>query len=126
MSIGSRIKKRREEKNISLSELARQTDVSKGYLSSLESENAPRPSADTLYKIARVLGTTVADLLGEKPDRAEQKIPESLRKFAEQENLTESDVKMLAAIEYRGERPETEDDWRFIYESIKRTIQSKS
>lgn len=126
MSIGTRIKKRREEKNISLSELSRQTGISKGYLSSLESENADRPSADTLYKIAQALGTTVADLLGEKQARTEQKIPESLRKFAEKENLTESDVKMLAAIQYRGERPETEADWRFIYESIKRTIQSKN
>jgi hypothetical protein len=49
-------------------------------------------------------------------------IPESLREFAKEAELPESDILMLAGIQYRGKRPETLDDWRFIYESIKRTL----
>jgi hypothetical protein len=31
-------------------------------------------------------------------------------------------VEMLASIQYRGKRPDTVEDWRFIFESIKRTL----
>lgn len=49
-------------------------------------------------------------------------VPDSHLDFAKQEHLTHADVEMLAAIQYRGKRPETVSDWRFIFESIKRTL----
>jgi transcriptional regulator with XRE-family HTH domain len=124
--VGERITQRRQEKNLSLAELARRAEVSKGYLHSIESGETQRPSAETLFKIANALSTTIADLLGEASITHEDDgiliIPDTLREFAEIENLTSADVQMLARIEYRGKRPDTVDDWRFIFESIKRTL----
>ncbi len=122
MGVGARIKQRREEKGINLSRLARDSGVSKGYLSTLESGDTQKPSADTLFKIAKALGVTVADLMDEHIERSKQNIPESLLKFARSAGLADTDIKMLAGIVYRGQRPETEEDWRFLYESIRRTI----
>lgn len=124
-TVGDRIKKRREELRISLNQLAEKSGVAKGYIWELENGTSKdaRPSADTLFKIADALGTSTADLLGKRVrPRSRITIPPSLKAFAERNNLPESDVKMLAAVQYRGERPETEEDWQYIYESIRRTI----
>jgi transcriptional regulator with XRE-family HTH domain len=121
--IGQNIRRFREEANLSLSELAERASVSKGYLSALENEDAEtrrRPSGQSLYKIAEALGVTVADLLGEHTHLDEPvEVPGSLREFAEQEGLPESDVMMLARIEFRGEQPRTAKAWGFLYDAIK-------
>jgi transcriptional regulator with XRE-family HTH domain len=122
-TVGERIRLRRTEMNIALAELARRAGLSKGYLHAIETGDTQNPSAEILFRIANELKTTIADLLGEEsvePDTAE--ISESLREFAHQENLTEADVTMLARIQYRGKRPNNVDDWRYIFESIKRTL----
>ncbi len=122
-NVGERIKVRRTEMNIALAELARRAGLSKGYLHAIETGDTQNPSAEILFRIANELKTTIADLLGEEPvepDIAE--ISDSLRKFAKLENLTDDDVAMLARIEYRGKRPNNVDDWRYIFESIKRTL----
>ena len=36
--------------------------------------------------------------------------------------VVDDDIQMLAAIRYRGEQPRTIADWRYLYESIQRTI----
>ena len=123
-TIGERIKARRLEMNVSLAELARRADVSKGYLHSIESGETQSPSAEVLFKIAHELGTTIADLLGETetPVPSAVEIPENLRQLAQEDNLTKADVRMLANIRYRGKQPQSVADWRFIFESIKRTV----
>ena len=121
--VGDRIRQRRLEKNLSLAELARRADLSKGYLHSIEGGDTQNPSAEILFRIANELGTTIGDLLGEDTiEDLVQDIPASLLQFAEEDNLTEADIKMLGKIQYRGKRPETVADWRFIFESIKRTL----
>jgi transcriptional regulator with XRE-family HTH domain len=68
MTLGERIKDLRRQHNLSISELARRAGVSKGYLWSLEHPakggKGPRPSAETVYAIAKEFGVTVATLLG--------------------------------------------------------------
>lgn len=122
--LGDRIRQLRKQKRMTLSELARQASVSKGYLSQIERGDAGRPSAQALHGIASVLGTSVASLLGMPVGEADTEImiSESLRKFAEVENLSEDEVAMLARVRYRGRQPRTVEDWRFLYESIKRSI----
>jgi transcriptional regulator with XRE-family HTH domain len=122
MALGERIKQRREEKGITAIELSRRAQISKGYLSELESGRAARPSGTILFRIATSLGTTVADLLGEEIRPANSAAPAELQAFAEEERLPEEDVRMLARIRFRGEQPRTKDDWRFLYESIRRSI----
>ena len=128
-TMGQRIKRRREELHISLNQLSEKSGVAKGWLWEIENEKRDkdvRPSAETLFKIAEALGTSAADLLGKKiqqnttPDR-----PDALKSFAQENDLTDADVEMLARIEFRGEKPETKEDWQYIYESIRRTILGK-
>jgi len=126
MGLAERIKLRRQEKGLSAAELARQAKISKGYLSEIESGITPRPSADVLYRVAVALGTTVADLLDRQETRpVTRTVPPSLRAFADDESLPDADVQMLAQIRFRGEQPSSADDWRFLYESIKRSIRPR-
>lgn len=119
--LGDRIRRYRRQKELSLSELADRAGISKGYISNLErNSETTRPSANTLFAIAKALGVTMADLHGHEPVvTAAEGIPKSLREFAEAENLPESDIRMLAAIEFRGERPRTKERWRYIYDAIR-------
>lgn len=122
MTLGERIRQRRDEKGITAIELARQAEISKGYLSELESGRAARPSGTILFRIASALGTTVADLLGEEIRPVNTATPAELKEFADEAELPEEDVRMLARIRFRGEQPRSKDDWRFLYESIRRSI----
>jgi transcriptional regulator with XRE-family HTH domain len=122
MSLGERIKQRREEKVLRPIELARLAEVSKGYLSEIESGGAPRPSGAVLFRIATVLGTTVADLLDKEIRPAANSVSQALKDFAEEADLPEEDVRMLTQVRFRGDQPSSKEDWRYLYESIKRSI----
>jgi len=122
MELGERIKKRRKERGLIAAELARQAEISKGYLSEIESGQASRPSGTVLFRIATALGTSIADLLGKEIQPLTGDVNSGLREFARLEQLPEGDVQMLARIRFRGDQPRTVDDWRYLYESIKRSI----
>lgn len=123
MELAERIKKRMDEKGLSLADLARETKVAKGYLWEILNDQAKKPSASTLYEIAKVLGTSVADLLGrESSEPSPAKIPPLLQILADDEKLPQEDISMLASINFRGKQPKTKDDWKFLYESIKRSM----
>lgn len=125
MELAQRIQVRMKEKGWRLADLARETNVAKGYLWEILGGKAKRPSANTLYEVARALGTSVADLLAKEVniDQGElSDIPEPLRELIEKEELPEEDARMLASITFRGDQPKTKDDWKFLYESIKRSI----
>lgn len=122
--IGQRIQRLREESDLSLSQLADRSTVSKGYLWKLEKgATESRPSAETLYKIARALGTSMSALIGKSVLVDEPKnIPPSLEKFAEQEELRPREKAMLAQISFRGRQPERSEDWAFLWDAIKRSM----
>jgi transcriptional regulator with XRE-family HTH domain len=122
VALSDRIKQRREEKGINGVELARRAQISKGYLSEIESGRASRPSGVVLYNLATALGTTVADLLEQEVKPTTRIIPLGLCQLAKLDNLPTEDVEMLAQIRFRGEQPETLEDWRYLYESIRRSI----
>lgn len=61
--IGARVKQLREEKKMSMTELAEKAGVAKSYLSSLERNLQTNPSIQFLEKIAIVLGVPVDSLL---------------------------------------------------------------
>ncbi len=119
-SIGDRIRKYRGDTGLSLSQLAISAGVSKGYLWSLENTAGKRPSAETLYAVAKALGVTMSALLGRRLlAKQPTDIPDSLHEFAQAKGLPESDVRMLAGIEFRGVRPQTRERWEHIYNSIR-------
>ncbi len=106
---------------MSLSQLANKSGVSKGYLWNLESRSdGKRPSAETLYAIAKALGVTISDLLGrELLTTPPTEIDPSLEQFAKEDKLPQADVRMLASIQWRGDPPRTVERWRYIYQAIK-------
>ena len=126
MKLGQKIRQLREDKGFSLNGLAEEASISKAYLSQLENDVSQQPSAKILLKIAAALGTTIADLL-DRPVRVRsddfREVPEGLRKLIDERgkelDIREEDVKMLMNIRYRGNQPETPEDWEHILRTIR-------
>ncbi len=126
MNLSQKIRQLREEKEWSLNKLAEMAGVSKAYLSQLENNVSKQPSAEVLLKIASALRTTIADLL-DKPVRVYAKdfgeMPDGLRELIDEQgdtlDIREEDVKMLMSIRYRGNQPETPEDWEHILRTIR-------
>ena len=126
MDLSQKIKKLRQEQEVSLSKLAETSGISKAYLSQLENNVSKQPSGEILFKIASALGTTIADLL-DKPVRVQAEdfgemadgLRELISKRGEELDIREEDVKMLMSIRYRGKQPTTIEDWEYILQSIR-------
>jgi transcriptional regulator with XRE-family HTH domain len=121
-AIGKRIREFRAEKGVTAARLAKEANVSRSYLSELENGtgNHQRPSARVLYALGKALGVSMSELLGRPLILEPNSRPSaSLRKFAELDELSPSDVEMLASIQFRGDAPRTPDRWRFIYQAIR-------
>jgi XRE family transcriptional regulator, master regulator for biofilm formation len=125
--IGERIRRRREELNLSLSALAEKAGVAKSYVSSLENGQVnSRPSGRTLYRIAEALGTTMSDLLGTRLlVETATEIEPSLAEFAEDAGLTDRDVAMLAGVHFRGQQPQDKEAWAFVWRAIKASVETE-
>ncbi|MBI2842741.1 MAG: helix-turn-helix domain-containing protein [Armatimonadetes bacterium] len=125
-ALGARVTGARTAKGVSVAQLAELAGVSKAYMHQIENGECKRPSAQVMFDIANVLGTSVGYLLGRTPDTPEPgkvRIPASLRRFAElHQEIGKEDVEMLARIRHRGDQPKTEKDWEYLWESIKRSV----
>jgi transcriptional regulator with XRE-family HTH domain len=97
----------------------------------LESGDMTNPSLDKLFKISEALECTIADLAGEPKTVVREdppwEIPDSLREFAKRKKregdpLKDEELKSLAHMQYRGKRPQTIEDWAYVYEFLKRTF----
>lgn len=121
-SLGQKIRKLREGRGWSLSDLARETEISRSYLYELEAGRRSNPTRNVLQRLSDALGSDLSDLVD--GDVSEGKgIPESLKQFAEKEGLGPAEVRMLAGLEYRGRKPQNEQQWRLLYQVIKATLQ---
>lgn len=124
--LGERVATARRTNSLSVAQLADLAGVSRAYLHQIESGDCKRPSAQVLYNLATVLGTSIAHLLG-KPDcdkePVSRSIPRSLLELAaSRSDIAREDVEMLAAIRHRGKQPRTTKDWEFVWESIVRSV----
>lgn len=63
MNVGSIIKKKREEMNLSQNQLAKRAGISQAALSSLEAETT-KPNIETVFLLAKALNCSVPELLG--------------------------------------------------------------
>ena len=68
----TRLAELRTVAGITQQELARQSGVKQGIISLIESGATQFPRLDTAAKLARALGCTIDELLGEKEDESEQ------------------------------------------------------
>ena len=95
--LGEKIRAQRQQKKLSLEQLAELTESSKSYLWELENKDAPRPSAEKVAKIAAVLEVTTEFLLSEStatPDEAV--IDEAF--FRKYKRLPEADKRKIRRI----------------------------
>ena len=69
--LGASIRAAREQRGLSLRELARRVNVSPSFVSQIELGKA-NPSVGTLYSVVSVLGTTLDELIGGQPGDPDQ------------------------------------------------------
>jgi transcriptional regulator with XRE-family HTH domain len=121
-NLASRLRKIREDRGLSLDDVAGKAKISKTYLWELERDIAgtKKPSADVLLRIAQALSTTLAELLALETVKAPQgtvEIPPSLSEFRDRmgQQLSIQDLQELAAMKFRGSQPQTVDEWHQLY-----------
>ena len=72
--LGDKIRELRKAKELTLEQLAEQTDSSKGYIWELENRDTRKPSAEKLMKIAEVLGVTTEFLLDDNKNSPDDSV----------------------------------------------------
>jgi transcriptional regulator with XRE-family HTH domain len=143
VALGRRVKHLRELKGWSLGGLAEAASLSKSYLAKLERGDVENPGLQTLQAIAAALGATLADFLmapsGDAPPPASSRsevaeyerllanLPPGLKGFIEEkeragERVPADAIRSMASIQFRGKRPESVADWRFLYDAINRSL----
>ncbi|NYE56432.1 helix-turn-helix domain-containing protein [Carboxydothermus ferrireducens] len=92
LTLGERIRLIREEKKLTISELAVRVGISVSYLSEIERDTV-NPSVATLRRIAEELGVSVADLMGK-----EHSLGYKLKKLREDMGLTQAELASQAGV----------------------------
>ncbi len=127
--VGERIRTRRAELNWTQEQLAKESGLSKGFLSDLEAGKRS-VGADSLLAIATALGVSMDHLMkGElsKPEEGEVNVPASLSQFARSSNLTFGQTLLLLDLQRQiiahRSRSKSDDlekvDWKRFYEAVK-------
>lgn len=126
MELKERLAKLRSERGFSLRELREKVEEATGqkiaisYLSSLERVGGA-PSVDTLAALAAGYGISVEALLAPVKIHDEQvdRYPEGLLELRTKESLGQDWMDTLTSIQFRGERPESYEEWQLIYWALK-------
>lgn len=88
---GIRLRRLREAKKLTLQQVADAVGCTKAYIWELEMKEGQRPTAERVHALARVLGVTMEDLMGEAMDEAPQASPEDVLFFREYVGMSEAD-----------------------------------
>lgn len=64
-AFGTRLRQYRQARGLTLQQVADAVGCTKAYIWELEKREGPRPTAERLSAIAKTLGVTLSDLLGE-------------------------------------------------------------
>jgi transcriptional regulator with XRE-family HTH domain len=131
--LGHQIRFRRNGKGWSLADLARESGLSKAYISDLENGTAGKPNIQYIYAIGVALGVTLSELLEESGARGgsartrsrESELPAGLRDLQLELKLSDDDLEKLARISFRGNRPRDKEGWRFLIETLNMLGQRK-
>ena len=122
--LADRLRTRRQELRVTMKEVYTRAQISRSYYAKLETQIGVNPSAAVLERLARVLDTSTAYLLGRTEIVGRGLplggVPEALTKVATQWGLNADEVRLLNGISWRGQRPQTERDWLFLVEAIER------
>jgi transcriptional regulator with XRE-family HTH domain len=137
MTLAERLRQLREQRQLSLDELASKAGISKTYLWELEKDTtgAKKPSADVLLRLAKALSTTIGDLLSQPVVRVKEAsgpvpIVPSLQEFCDRMKnmgapLSDADLRDLAVMKFRGGQPDSADEWHQLYLTLINTVRGK-
>ena len=92
-AFGARLRRLREAKKLTLQQVADEVGCTKAYIWELEMKDGQRPSAERIQAIAKVLGVTMEDVMGEPVDQVPQASPEDVAFFREYAGMTEEEKK---------------------------------
>lgn len=124
MDLGSKLKNiRKNIKGYTLQDVFEGTEISVSFLSDME-RGKTKPSLETLQKLANFYQVNLSDLLDEdQENKLEQKdlYPPGLRELLQEDaNLDPEVIEVMLTMERRAKRkPETKDQWREYYYSLK-------
>ena len=88
---GIRLRQFREAKGLTLQQVADHVGCTKAYIWELEMREGQRPTAERLNAIAKKLGVTVQDLLGEPIDPRAKPTPTDVAFFREYAGMSEEE-----------------------------------
>lgn len=125
-ALGQTVRFLRQGKGWTLSDLSEASGVGKAYISDLENGVAGKPNIQYVFSIARALGATLDQLInGASPEHAEREsegqeiaLPPGLAQLQREKKLTDKETRMLAQVNFRGNRPKDVEGWQFLYQTI--------
>lgn len=121
--LAQKVLTRRSELGLSQQLLADRATISRNYVSLIERGEAQNVSTAILEQLATALQLTASDLLGNSSRPPNAQIPSALWDLAIQENLSAEVVDRLVRIPRRGREPATVEDWRVLYDAIRKYIE---
>ncbi|ASJ25812.1 helix-turn-helix domain-containing protein [Laribacter hongkongensis] len=90
-AFGARLRRLREAKKLTLQQVADEVGCTKAYIWELEMKDGQRPSAERVQALARVLGVTMEDIMGEPMPEAPDASPEDVIFFRTYAGMTEDE-----------------------------------
>jgi transcriptional regulator with XRE-family HTH domain len=119
---GKNVLVRRKEKKLSQEQLAKFADISRNYISMVERGAAKNVSDEIIRKLAFALEVSIEELTGLARDESAIMIPAPLREFGIAKGLSYKIIDKLRQVPFRGQEPQTPDEWEKLYEAIKQFI----
>ena len=86
---GARLRRLREAKGLTLQQVADAVGCTKAYIWELEMKEGQRPSAERVHGLAKVLGVTMEDVMGEPLQDVPGASPEYGQFFREYAGMTD-------------------------------------
>lgn len=124
--LGERLRQRRKVRDLTAKNLARLAGVSPAYVSQLEHGKQDQPSLDVLGRLAAVLDTSVAELLGAPvtalavlEHAAARPISPALAALADEMSLDAETTAMLSLIRLECHQPATREGWLLVLLAIR-------
>jgi transcriptional regulator with XRE-family HTH domain len=134
-NVGGTIKALRQEKGITLPDLAERAKLSKGLLSKMENSAEANPSLDTLYKIAEALEEPLSALLEAEHVQVKRVAPDEAPAWQKplvaylKSQGKEPDPDILSAMYILRNRKAAKaadvETWKFLYLSIENSFRKR-
>lgn len=127
--IGREILNRRRKLGMTQQTLAQQAHLSRNYISAIERGEAHNLTLQVLIHLANALELSLLELLAPltlqptlTPAPRGIAISESLREFSLKEKLSFETVDTLARIPWPDQEPMTAEEWRSVYDGMRKFV----